>query len=241
MNGKIWAVLCCLLTMLGLQATPVMAASYTYDELNRLISATTDSGETLNYSYDAAGNLTSVEQSHSAPVARAFTAVHPALENGEFEGAVGVGGVGEAWSAAVSPGLQASYDVVTTSVYGQVYALNHVQTMNGTAVQSGRMSLSQEIRVNGNTAFSLQGQAKANSLTNARAEAGVEFLDADGKVIETAKAIVSDTPSTGWISFHKEVRSPSQAVGARIVLELVFAESGGNGQVSWDHIRFEPR
>lgn len=241
MNGKLRAVLCCLFMMLALQATPVMAASYTYDELNRLISATTDSGETLNYSYDAAGNLTSVEQSHSAPVARAFTAVQPALENGDFEGAVGVGGVGEAWSAAFSPGLQAGYDVVTTSVYGQVYALNHVQTMNGTAARSGSMSLSQEIRVNGNNEFSLQGQFKADSLTNARVEAGVEFLDADGKVIDTAKFAVSDTPSSGWISFQKAVHSPWQAVSARIVLELVFSESGGNSRVSWDHIRFEPR
>ncbi|MFB0843485.1 RHS repeat domain-containing protein [Paenibacillus oleatilyticus] len=241
MNGKLRAVLFCLFMMLALQATPVMAASYTYDELNRLISATTDSGETLNYSYDAAGNLTSVEQSHSASVARALTVVPLALVNGDFEGAVGVGGVGEAWSAAFSPGLQAGYDVVTTSVYGQVYAPNHVQTMNGTAVRSGSMSLSQEIRVNGNNEFSLQGQFKADSLTNARMEAGVEFLDADGKVIETAKAAVSDTPSSGWISFQKAVHSPSQAVSARIVLELVFSESGGNGRVSWDHIRFEPR
>ncbi|SCW83706.1 YD repeat-containing protein [Paenibacillus tianmuensis] len=241
MNGKLRAVLFCLLMTLGLQATPVMAASYTYDELNRLITATTDSGETLNYSYDAAGNLTSVEQGHSAPVARAFTAAQPALVNGDFEGAVGVGGVGEAWSAAFSPGLQARYDVVTTSVYGQVYAVNRIQTMNGTAAKSGSMSLSQEIRVNGNTGFSLQGQFKADSLTNARMEAGVEFLNADGKIIDTAKAVVADPPASGWISFHKAVHSPSQAVSARIVLELVFSESGGNGQVSWDHIRFEPR
>ncbi|GLI06833.1 hypothetical protein YDYSG_28630 [Paenibacillus tyrfis] len=241
MNGKLRTVLFCLWMILGLQATPVMAASYTYDELNRLISATTDSGETLNYSYDAAGNLTGVEQSHSAPVPRAFTVTQPALVNSDFEGAVGVGGVGEAWSATFSPGLQAGYDVVTTSVYGQVYALNHVQTMNGTAVRSGSMSLSQEIRVNGNNEFSLQGQFKADSLTNGRVEASVEFLDAAGKVIETAKAAVSDTSSLGWISFQKAVHSPSQAVSARIVLELAFSESGGSGQVSWDHIRFEPR
>lgn len=39
---------------------PAYATVYTYDDLDRLISATYDSGETVTYTYDAAGNISGI-------------------------------------------------------------------------------------------------------------------------------------------------------------------------------------
>ncbi len=43
------------------------AATYTYDELNRLQTVTYGSGNVVTYSYDAAGNITGVEKVGTAP------------------------------------------------------------------------------------------------------------------------------------------------------------------------------
>ncbi|KRF04508.1 hypothetical protein ASG89_21935 [Paenibacillus sp. Soil766] len=48
--------------------TVTQAATYTYDELNRLISVTYENGATINYTYDPAGNLLSATKSGLAPV-----------------------------------------------------------------------------------------------------------------------------------------------------------------------------
>jgi len=43
--------------LLLLAAIPAFAATYTYDGLNRLVSATYDNGQKINYTYDAGGNM----------------------------------------------------------------------------------------------------------------------------------------------------------------------------------------
>ena len=46
-----------LLTLLGSGFTPNATVTYTYDALNRVLSATYSDGRVIQYSYDAAGNL----------------------------------------------------------------------------------------------------------------------------------------------------------------------------------------
>ena len=59
-TGKFYKTL--LATAVGVALSlPAQAIMYEYDDLNRLISAQYSSGKTLNYSYDAAGNLLSVQ------------------------------------------------------------------------------------------------------------------------------------------------------------------------------------
>ena len=57
-----------LFTAVGMALSlPAQAIVYEYDDLNRLISAQYSSGKTLSYSYDAAGNLLSVQVSTTVP------------------------------------------------------------------------------------------------------------------------------------------------------------------------------
>jgi YD repeat-containing protein len=55
-------VLCIALWSLGLFATATRseAVTYTYDNMNRLISAKYDNGQEIKYAYDEAGNILTV-------------------------------------------------------------------------------------------------------------------------------------------------------------------------------------
>ncbi|WP_142247998.1 LPXTG cell wall anchor domain-containing protein [Alkalihalobacterium alkalinitrilicum] len=44
-----------------------LAATYTYDELNRITSVTYNDGQTIEYTYDSTGNILSVTQNGGAP------------------------------------------------------------------------------------------------------------------------------------------------------------------------------
>ncbi|MCP4697031.1 MAG: VWA domain-containing protein [Gammaproteobacteria bacterium] len=64
--GKIYQTL--LSSVLGLALSlPAQAAVYEYDELQRLIGVQYDFGKTVNYTYDAAGNLLNVQVNDPAP------------------------------------------------------------------------------------------------------------------------------------------------------------------------------
>jgi YD repeat-containing protein len=49
-----------LLTLIGSGFTPNASASYTYDALNRLTQVKMDDGRTVQYTWDAAGNLVQI-------------------------------------------------------------------------------------------------------------------------------------------------------------------------------------
>jgi YD repeat-containing protein len=56
--------------LMFLSASPVWAATYEYDELNRLTKIIYDSGDYIKYEYDAAGNIVGVSSSDIPPVAQ---------------------------------------------------------------------------------------------------------------------------------------------------------------------------
>lgn len=56
------ALIICLITL------PASAATYTYDDLGRLTSVTSSSGQSRNYTYDAGGNVLSIVKTASVPV-----------------------------------------------------------------------------------------------------------------------------------------------------------------------------
>jgi YD repeat-containing protein len=49
-----------LLTVIGSGFTPNASGTYTYDALNRLTQAALGDGRTIQYTWDAAGNLTQI-------------------------------------------------------------------------------------------------------------------------------------------------------------------------------------
>nr|WP_269438222.1 S-layer homology domain-containing protein [Phosphitispora fastidiosa] len=60
---------------------PANATTYTYDDLNRLISVEYDSGKKVNYTYDSAGNITKItyitkDSSHSSGSSEQIIPVH---------------------------------------------------------------------------------------------------------------------------------------------------------------------
>jgi YD repeat-containing protein len=55
---SIFRIMALILVMIAF-AIPVSAATYTYDNLGRLTSATTNSGASCTYTYDVGGNLLS--------------------------------------------------------------------------------------------------------------------------------------------------------------------------------------
>jgi|GEM_PF-6311911 len=59
-SRKTIAITLVITLLLASFAIPANAATYTYDELNRLTSVTYENGQKLTYTYDAGGNITSV-------------------------------------------------------------------------------------------------------------------------------------------------------------------------------------
>lgn len=74
-----WAILALLLLTV---AQPASAATYAYDNLNRLTSVTYADGSTIEYSYDAAGNILKVTPPDSDPPTTTLE-VAPSAPNGE--------------------------------------------------------------------------------------------------------------------------------------------------------------
>lgn len=59
---KTTIILCMVFLVFSLFSVAATAATYTYDELNRLKTVTYAAGNSITYSYDAAGNITGVEK-----------------------------------------------------------------------------------------------------------------------------------------------------------------------------------
>jgi YD repeat-containing protein len=67
---KKYAAILILLLFCTFHAINVSAASYEYDQLNRLTSVSYDDGSSVSYTYDSAGNILSVEYLSGQQAAR---------------------------------------------------------------------------------------------------------------------------------------------------------------------------
>lgn len=65
--GKKIAITLIITLLLASLTIPAGAATYTYDQLNRLTSVTYENGLELTYTYDAGGNITSVSHEEGTP------------------------------------------------------------------------------------------------------------------------------------------------------------------------------
>ncbi|MEK8129429.1 RHS repeat domain-containing protein [Paenibacillus filicis] len=111
---QLLVILCCF------APSQVYASSYTYDELDRLTSATLDSGETILYTYDPAGNILSVRSNSQPAQLATFTGrIQPPspglsteLINGDFEMPVKERAIAPGWEEDSSGSGEAAYMVV---------------------------------------------------------------------------------------------------------------------------------
>lgn len=103
MDTKICVNIAALVWLMGASVTPVAATHYAYDEAGRLLQADYGGGQTIDYGYDANGNLTLRSASSGAE----FILVYTALSGGTIDGVatqiVALGGSGAPVSAVTHP------------------------------------------------------------------------------------------------------------------------------------------
>jgi len=96
--------------LLLLAAMPAIAATYTYDNLNRLISSTYDNGQKITYIYDAGGNMLT-----ASATSVAYHVYGDVLLNGAGKSGTTVS------IAGGDIDFTGNYGVAKDTVYGKVY------------------------------------------------------------------------------------------------------------------------
>jgi YD repeat-containing protein len=84
-NLKRWRfiIFLSLLIAFGLNTFRVQADEYRYDKLNRLVEVIYDSGDRVVYTYDASGNITSIDKIIASPDSIALNIKYMPLKEGE--------------------------------------------------------------------------------------------------------------------------------------------------------------
>ncbi|MEI7027505.1 carbohydrate binding domain-containing protein, partial [Paenibacillus sp. y28] len=191
-------------------------SSYLYNKNGQLIESRHEEGM-IEYQYDSNGNLTNKVKTGNR------------LSNSGFEMYSGTNHVADSWIPWKPNGSAASFEVVDSGASSGKYA-QQISSSNGSG------NVSQSVRVEGGTAYTLSGRVQISGLSNGVVQAYVQYFDASGNYIgSTTVASVRNTG--GWMTFSGGVTPPAGAVRANIILQLGL-ESGGAGTVQFDSIRF---
>ena len=201
-------------------SSSAFADTYTYDELNRLTSVSMDSGEQLVYSYDAAGNITSVQQVQAA---RAIPLNTASSSHGPAYG----------WETYSSIGVTAGYEAVTGSVYGDGVRVT------GSTQTGGEVIISQAATVTGNTYYQLQGGIQIGTLKNATIQAVVQFYNASDQLIGETNAAYSEQTGT-WQALSVNIQTLSSAVNAKIQFKILMNANDASADLAVGGIRLIP-
>lgn len=219
-----WIFLLCFTCSFFLTPLPLHAATYTYDELNRLTTITLDNGERILFTNDKAGNRTYVEK---------MDQFH--LLNPNFERYSGSSGLADDWLKASSEGVNSQFEVVSNPIKSGTQA----QKINVSGLTSGKsVALYQKIAIEPGISFVLSGSLRVDVLNQAIVIFYVDFYDETGKYI-TGKFIEQSTVTKGYLALQGQGTVPNNAKSAAVYVMIQGFGQGGAGTLYVDDLSFK--
>lgn len=221
---KKWGmILLCLLIVMSL--TPITEASsnanysYLYDSSGRLISARLSDGSVIEYQYDSNGNQVGKETTGNL------------LINSGFE-LYRTNCVAEGWRLWNVPGSQVSAEVVQTPVASGKKA----QKVEGSKLPTnGGVFLSQDLDIQANKSYIVNGRIFLQSLSNAKVMLYVDFYSNEWI---SNKAVELKT-NPGYLTVSMDGIVPANATKATVSVAIIGTGNGGNGTVYVDSMNLQ--
>ncbi len=215
----------CLALWLVFCSIPVYAATYQYDDANRLTQVFYDNGVQIQYTYDKSGNRLSSKISGTRNL----------LRNPSFERYYGNDGIAEGWSSRVTDGVQAKFEIVNAPVQSGTNA----QKISVTGLGEGKTAtLYQSLPVGANENYELQGFLRVDELTEANVIFYVDFYDEAGEYI-TGKFLEQETVTDGYVHFQGVGTVPADARSAAVYVMVQGTGENGTGTVYVDDLFFK--
>lgn len=204
---------------------PVYAATYIYDDANRLTTVTYDNGAQVQYTYDNAGNRLTAHK----------TGFGNLLKNPGFERYSGNTGVGDRWSKVESSGITGTYQIVNNYVKSGIQA----QKISATGLNNEQtIGVMQTVAVQPYQAFELKGALRVDSLNQAKAKLFVEFHSATNQYIG-GKVIEQSQVTNGYVTLQGQGVVPGNATKALIQIAISGTGANGSGTIYADDIEFK--
>lgn len=206
-------------------AIPVYAATYIYDDANRLTTVIYDNGVQVQYTYDNAGNRLTVHK----------TGFGNLLKNPGFERYTGNTGVGDQWCKVESSGITDTYQIVNNNMKSGIQA----QKISATALSNEQsVGVMQTVAVQPYQAFELKGALCVDSLNQAKAKLFVEFHNAANQYIG-GKVIEQSQVTSGYVILQGQGVVPGNATKALIQIAISGKGANGSGVIYADDIEFK--
>ena len=201
--------------------------NYQYDASNRLKSVNYLKNGliyTTTYTYDSNGNLMKANTVTDSNL----------LTNSGFENYTGTSGVADGWLKWLSASMTDGIQVVSSPVS----AGSKAQKISSSSMPSGaRALIYQDIAVDSNKAYILNGRINVESLNNAKVVYNITFYDANQNYV--GLNLVEFTATTnGYITKTSSGTTPANAARARIHVELDSTGTEASGTYYLDSINF---
>ncbi|MBW7473871.1 fibronectin type III domain-containing protein [Paenibacillus oenotherae] len=182
---------------------------------------------------DAAGNSSAANTPLSVTTTIAPSSPNLLL-NGGFETYTGSGGVADNWIKSFTAGVTQAFQTVNNPVFEGVQA----QKLSGSGLASGdNVKIHQITAIEPNVPYTVSGQFNVDSLTAAKVQLYVDFLDASNAIVGTARA-EQLSPTTGYITLEKSGVTPIAAAKAKVYAILRGTGAGGTGSFEVDAMSF---
>lgn len=223
-SNKRFLVLLVLLMVFS-YTVPTYAATYLYDDANRLTTVIYDNGVQMQYTYDNAGNRLTARK----------TGVGNLLKNPGFEKYTGANGIADHWTSNASSGVQAVFNVVNSPIHSGAKA----QKITATALTQGKsVALYQKIPVQPYQSFNLSGAVRVESLMQATALFYVEFYD-ETEAYVGGKFFEQPTATSAFIALEGNGVIPPTAATAAIFAVIEGTGTNGSGTLYVDDLFFK--
>lgn len=220
-------------------STAAYAADYTYDDLNRVTSVEKD-GKQTTYTYDHGGNLLSVQSTSKLAVQKS--------------------NIVSGWTAYMTKGMKAQYETTTANVYGDApvtYAPSVADNVYGDsastvandvyqssnrnltaqlitldAKRNGGANIYRDIPVQGGTGYTYEGWVKTDEMKDAVVQVIVNYYDSNKRLIRYDN-LLNLRQNTSWTTYNAHLTAPSDAVKARVHLQIVLLKANGHAKAGF--------
>ncbi len=216
--------------MLTIIGSTIYAADYQYDGLDRVTSVGKE-GKSTKYVYDQGGNLlsatsTTVSNVQSSSIVEGWT---PYITNGMKP-------LYEKAPFVEDEDLATSISVVD-STYGDAAKEAQFITLNG-ATRKGGANVYRDMPVQGGSVYTYQGRVKSEQMKDAVVQVVVNYYDNQQKLVKYDN-VINVKQDTDWQSYNVKLTAPSDAVTARVHLQIILFKANGQAKAGFADRTFE--
>lgn len=120
---------------------------------------------------------------------------------------------------------------VTESTYGGSANEAQWMTLSG-PTRSGGANIYRDMTVQGDASYTYLGQVKAEQMKDAVAQVVVNYYDNQNRLIRHDN-VFNVKQDTDWQSYNMNLIAPSDAVTARVHLQIVLLKAGGQAKAGF--------